>query len=352
MRQAESLVPVARRATAPVSPMARRIGLIVFATAATVALAATVIGALPPAATTPTAAVSAPAMARLPLYVSASGEAWFTMPVPAGWSVAQKPEETRGRSGGVRAGLIANVPIDQFITGAAYPEHLAWASLPRDAIVIEMRDVCGGTFCVAAASETTFPLRWSDAEVLTAGGPGTPAALPATFDARQIRISYFAEGHVLITYVGDRASTQDRELADAVVAGIAPAPLPTSGVVHDAWLSLGAFGALAADEPVFGTLPSQASLAPAGYYVIRHGTGVLAHPMLASTGVGQWCPLTWNATDATFSCPGRLEHWDRYGRALSANTADLEGFGTELKDGRAYLYFNSIGGGPIKLPGR
>jgi len=73
--------------------------------------------------------------------------------------------------------------------------------------------------------------------------------------------------------------------------------------------------------------------------------------MLAATGLGQWCALTWNATDATFSCPGRLEHWDRYGRALSANTADLESFGTELKDGRAYLYFNSIGGGPIKLPG-
>jgi len=290
------------------------------------------------------------AMSRLPLYPSSKGEPWLTMPLPPGWSVAQKPEDIGSRAGGGRAMLIANVPIDDFITGQAYPAHLDWTRLPPSAVAVEVRDICGGAGCTSAAEETSFPLRWSDAQPLTAGGAGN-TLVPSNFDARQIVLRYFGEGHVLITYVGSRASVQDRALADSVVGGIAPAPLPASGVVHDGWLALGAFSALPADQPVFGTLPTQASLTPAGYYVIRHGPGRIAHPMLYQTALGEWCTLAWDASTATFSCSGRDDRWDRYGRATSPNTQDVAQFTALVKDGNAYFYFNSIGGGRIRLPG-
>jgi len=289
--------------------------------------------------------------ARLPLYDSSAGEPWLTMPIPAGWYVAHKPEETRGRAGGGRAGLISNVPVDDFVTGQPYPAQLDWARLATSAVVVEVRDVCGGALCIGAAGETSFPLRWSDAQPLTAGGPGAPLPIPATLDARQLLLRYFGEGHVLVTYVGDHASVQDRALVEAVVAGVAPAAVPASGVVHDGWLALGAFTALPSDQPVFGTLPTQASLSPAGYYVIRHGPGLLAHPMPFQTSLGQWCTLAWNATTSTFGCLGRSEEWDRYGRALSPRTSDLYQFVASVKDNRAYLYFNSIGGDKVRLPG-
>jgi hypothetical protein len=297
------------------------------------------------------------AMQRVALYPGVTGQRpdvaaqpWLTLPVPAGWYVAQKAEASPGRAGGGRAALISNVPIDDYATEKPYPEHLAWAQLPREAVVVEVRDVCGGASCMGAVEESSFPLRWSDAQLLKIGGLNPPS-VPATFDARQLLLRYFLEGHVLVTYVGDRASAHDRALVENVVSGIAPSPLPAAGVVHGNWLALGAFASLPADQPVFGTLPGQASLSPASYYVIRHGPGLLAHPMLFQTALAQWCTLLWDGASRTFSCDGRSERWDRYGRAITSNTSDLDQFSTLVKDGKAYLFFNSLNGGRITLPG-
>jgi hypothetical protein len=272
-----------------------------------------------------------------------AAQPWLTLPVPDGWFVAQKAEASPGRGGGGRAALISNVPIDDYVTNQPYPQHLAWARLPREAVLVEVRDICGGDMCTGAPEESVFPLRWSDAQPLQ--------SVPATFEARALLLRYFTEGHVLISYVGDGASAQDRALVETVVSGVAPTPLPATGVIHNNWLALGELGSLPADQPVFGTLPGQASLSPASYYVIRHGPGLLAHPMLYQTALGEWCTVSWNRPTETFSCDGRSERWDRYGRALTPNTNDLDQFPTLVKEGKAYLFFNSLSGGRTRLPG-
>jgi hypothetical protein len=289
-------------------------------------------------------------MRQVPLYVSSSGTPWLTMPLPDGWSVAQRPEAPIGRAGSRREVLIGNLLVDEYVTGQPYPAHLDWSRLPRTAVVVEMRDLCGGIACVGAGSETTFPLHLAAAEPLTAGLGGAAPSIPASFDARQLLLRYFGESHVLITYVGDRASASDRALVETIVSGIAPAPLPSSGVIHDQWLALGPASALTPDVPVFGTLPAQATLAPAAYVVIRHGTGLIAHPMLYRPSPAQSCPLTWDPTTGTLSCSGRTERWDRYGRATVPGASDLDQFVTLVRDGNAYLFFNSVSSGPVQLP--
>jgi hypothetical protein len=73
--------------------------------------------------------------------------------------------------------------------------------------------------------------------------------------------------------------------------------------------------------------------------------------MLYQTGLDEWCTLRWSDATERFGCDGRAEQWDRYGRALTGSTRDLDQFPTLVKDGRAYLSFNSLSGGRVLVPG-
>ncbi len=286
---------------------------------------------------------AAPTMAeRLPLYLSTSGEPWLTMPRPTGWSVGLVAEPSGARSGGRREAIIANVPINDYLIANDFPNHVDWLRLPRDAVVVEMRDICGGLECRAAPSETVFPLRWADAQPLDGAAA---SRIPVGFGARQIVLRYFGEGHVLITYVGDRASASDRALATDVVTGIAPGPLPASGVVHDQWIALGPLSSLATDTLIIGTLPPKASLASAMYYVVGRGSDVVARSMVYRLAGGQTCTVTLDSATTTLGCAGRSDRWDRYGHALTAQTRDLDSFATLVRDGNVYMNFVSIAGG-------
>jgi hypothetical protein len=281
------------------------------------------------------------------LYPSGPGEndAWLTMLVPDGWSVSSGPEPVSGRGGGTRAVQISNRPVDSFSTGGAFPQQLDWARLPLDTVVVEVRDICGGLMCMGPAGESAFPLRWADAAPLSVGSPA-----PAGFEARTLAFRFFLENHVVVAYVGRDASASDFAQVDRVVAGLAPLNLPATGLLHGKWLGVGPFSALPVDEPVFGNLPSPPTTGT-GYYVIRHGSGTVAHPMTYQTALGVFCNLAWDSAAATLSCPGRPERWDRFGRGVEGTTRDLDQFTTLTKNGDVYVNFGTVNGGKVELPG-
>jgi hypothetical protein len=285
---------------------------------------------------------------QIELYPSGPGQSdpWLTMPVPDGWSVSIQPEPTAGRGGGARAAQIANRPVDSFSTGVAFPKQLDWTRLPLDTVVMEVRDICGGLDCVTAPGESSYPLRWADAGPLS---DLVRSPDPAGFEVRTLVFRFFLEGHVIVAYVGRQASSADRAQVDRVVAGIAPLSLPATGVVHGKWLGVGPFTALPIDEPVFGTLPAPPTTGT-GYYIIRHGGGTIAHPMTYQTALGVFCGLAWDSTAGTFSCTGRPERWDRFGRGVQGTSRDLDQFTTLTKNGNVYVDFGTINGGKVQLP--
>jgi hypothetical protein len=287
--------------------------------------------------------------ARLvPLYLDASGaDPWLTLTVPVGWSVSESSEAPAGRAVGIRAAQIANQPVDAYSTRQAFPGQLDWARVPADAVIVEVRDICGGDLCATAAIETTFPLHWTASQPLS--DLIGQSAIPG-FEARALTFRYFLEGHVIIAYVGAQASGADRALVENVVASIAPTALPATGVLHASWLGIGAFAALPVDQPTFGKLPAPPTTG-SGYYVVRHGSGTLAHPMTYQTSLGVFCDLAWDPTSGTFSCPGRAERWDRFGRATQGTSSDLDQFATLTKNGNVYIDFATLNGGKVVLPG-
>jgi hypothetical protein len=285
---------------------------------------------------------------QIPLYPEANGvNPWLTLTLPVGWSISASLEAPAGRASGVRAAQIASRPVDAFSTGRPFPDHLNWAKVPADTVIVEVRDICGGDRCATADVEALFPLVWV--------GPAQPlsdligrSASPG-FDARALTFRYFFEGHVIVAYVGAQASSADRALVEHVVASIAPAALPVRGVLHGNWLGVGAFTALPVDEPTFGKLPAPPTTG-VGYYVIRHGSGTLAHPMTYQTSLGVFCDLVWDATSGTFSCPGRAERWDRFGRGMQGTSSDIGQFATLTKSGNVYVNFGTLNGGNVVLP--
>jgi hypothetical protein len=72
--------------------------------------------------------------------------------------------------------------------------------------------------------------------------------------------------------------------------------------------------------------------------------------MTYQTALGVFCGLAWDSTAGTFSCTGRPERWDRFGRGVQGTSRDLDQFTTLTKNGNVYVDFATINGGKVQLP--
>jgi hypothetical protein len=181
-----------------------------------------------------------------------------------------------------------------------------WTQLASDRIVLELTTF-SGPVGPSAATESAFPLDWSNARPIADGQGNVAAAFALSF---QTMLRPFT----ITARIGTGAAPSDIAEIAGIVASIRPEPIPTFGE-YGGWRIIGPL----ASVPI-GTVEHYTSNGY-GFYVVRGTKTVFsfidrAYQFMAAM---KPCPIRYEAMSRTFVCDATGERWSRVGKQLSGS---------------------------------
>jgi hypothetical protein len=289
----------------------------------------------------PSALSSASPPATALFYTYHSSTAGFDVRLPLGWTAADKSQLFSRRSVrllviGNRGATVPPPPADQQTMPGQVPD---WTQLASDQVVLELSESAGpgGPSADASATESSFPLDWSNARPI-ADGQGNVST------ARSLFFQHLLRSFTLVARVGASAPPGDVAEIAGIVTSLTPEPIPTFGE-YRGWRVIGPL----ASFQIGAVMHFDSSLYRAyGFYFIRGARTVFAFLDSAYLFMGATkpCPIRYEIASRTFVCDATSERWSRVGKQVAGPFSFALAYHTTfVKDGLVLVGGGAGGGG-------
>jgi hypothetical protein len=295
----------------------------------------------PPQPSASPSASSAPAAAIGPFYTYHSATAGFDVRLPRGWTADDRTTLVNRRT--VRLLVIGNqgtsLPAPSGNQTPLPGQPPDWTQLASEQIVLELLELAGpgGPSVDAAATESSFPLDWSNARQMADGQGSVATALSLSFQ-------HMLRPLTLTARIGTSAPASDvADIADIVVS-LRPEPIPTGGE-YRGWRVIGPLMSF----QIGAVMHFDSSVERAyGFYFVRGARTMFAFLDSAYLFMGAMkpCPIRYEAASRTFVCDATSERWSRVGKQLTgAGSFGLAYHTMFVKDGLVFIGGGAGGGG-------
>jgi hypothetical protein len=289
----------------------------------------------------PSALSSASPSATGLFYTYHSSTAGFDVRLPLGWTAADKSQLFSRRSVrllviGNRRATVPPPPANQQTMPGQVPD---WTQLASDQVVLELSESAGpgGPSADASATESSFPLDWSNARPI-ADGQGNVST------ARSLLFQHLLRSFTLVARIGASAPPGDVAEIAGIVTSLTPEPIPTFGE-YRGWRVIGPLTSF----QIGAVMHFDSSLYRAyGFYFVRGARTVFAFLDSAYLFMGATkpCPIRYEIASRTFVCDATSERWSRVGKQVAGPFSFALAYHTTfVKDGLVLVGGGAGGGG-------